>query len=124
MYVTFLLLSFFFLGIFFWEFFFCIFVFDQNCRWLEYSGTILKGASDVTACLEAGDPVLVHCSDGWDRTSQLASLAQLMVDPYYRTIEGFQVGSDEDRLFLASSSVQALPLSVYQIGRMLDWSGS
>lgn len=54
-------------------------------------GAILNGASEVAAYLEAGDPVLVHCSDGWDRTSQLTSLAQLLVDPYYRTIEGFQV---------------------------------
>lgn len=46
------------------------------------------------AHLEAGDPVLVHCSDGWDRTSQLASLAQLLLDPYYRTIEGFQVNNN------------------------------
>jgi len=35
--------------------------------------------------------VLVHCSDGWDRTSQLTSLAQLMMDYYYRTINGFMV---------------------------------
>ena len=35
--------------------------------------------------------VLVHCSDGWDRTPQLTSLSMLMLDPYYRTIEGFIV---------------------------------
>lgn len=35
-------------------------------------------------------PVLVHCSDGWDRTPQIVALAELMLDPYYRTIEGFQ----------------------------------
>lgn len=35
--------------------------------------------------------VLVHCTDGWDRTAQLTALAMLMLDPFYRTIEGFEV---------------------------------
>ena len=33
--------------------------------------------------------VLIHCSDGWDRTPQLCALTQLMLDPTYRTLEGF-----------------------------------
>ena len=41
--------------------------------------------------LAAGTSVLVHCSDGWDRTPQLVALAQLISDPHYRTIEGFEV---------------------------------
>lgn len=35
--------------------------------------------------------VLVHCSDGWDRTAQICGVAQLLLDPYFRTIEGFAV---------------------------------
>ena len=35
--------------------------------------------------------VVVHCSDGWDRTSQITSLAMLLLDPFYRTLQGFQV---------------------------------
>lgn len=35
-------------------------------------------------------PVLIHCSDGWDRTPQITTLAKIMLDPYYRTIEGFK----------------------------------
>jgi hypothetical protein len=34
---------------------------------------------------------LIHCSDGWDRSSQLISTSQLLLDPYYRSIEGFIV---------------------------------
>ena len=34
--------------------------------------------------------MLVHCSDGWDRTPQIVSLAQIMLDPYYRSIDGFR----------------------------------
>ena len=35
--------------------------------------------------------VLIHCTDGWDRTAQLSALSMLMLDPYYRTIIGFEV---------------------------------
>ena len=41
----------------------------------------------VTALHDIARPVLVHCSDGWDRTPQVVALAELMLDPYYRTIE-------------------------------------
>lgn len=44
----------------------------------------------MTAVSEDARPVLVHCSDGWDRTPQLISLAQLMMDSHCRTIKGFQ----------------------------------
>ncbi|ETK97243.1 hypothetical protein F442_00208 [Phytophthora nicotianae P10297] len=61
----------------------------QKSRWLEHICSILQGASEVATHLERGDAVLVHCSDGWDRTAQLSALAQIMLDPYYRTLEGF-----------------------------------
>ena len=45
-------------------------------------------ASEVVTTLhDIARPVLVHCSDGWDRTPQVVALAELMLDPYYRTIE-------------------------------------
>jgi myotubularin-related protein 1/2 len=53
---------------------------------------VLSGARRVAEVLhEDGASVLVHCSDGWDRTPQLVGLAQLILDPYYRTIRGFAV---------------------------------
>jgi len=41
--------------------------------------------------VELGYPVLLHCSDGWDRTAQLSSLSLLLLDSFYRTINGFIV---------------------------------
>jgi len=43
-------------------------------------------------------PVLVHCSHGWDRTSQVPALAQLFLDPHYRTLEGFSTLVEKDFL--------------------------
>lgn len=52
----------------------------------------MAAAQLVVDCLEyLASSVLVHCSDGWDRTPQLTTLAQLLLDPYYRTYNGFQV---------------------------------
>jgi hypothetical protein len=41
-------------------------------------------------------PVLVHCSHGWDRTSQVVAIAQLLLDPFYRTKEGFSTLVEKD----------------------------
>ncbi|DAZ99073.1 TPA: hypothetical protein N0F65_008378 [Lagenidium giganteum] len=68
----------------------------QKSRWLEHVCNILQGASEVATHLERGEAVLVHCSDGWDRTAQLSSLAQLMLDPYFRTLEGFAILIEKD----------------------------
>ena len=54
---------------------------------------VLGGAVQIAELVERHKcSVMVHCTDGWDRTAQLAALAMLMLDSYYRTIRGFQVG--------------------------------
>ncbi|XP_048584999.1 uncharacterized protein LOC5520963 isoform X2 [Nematostella vectensis] len=63
----------------------------ESTQWLAYIAAILKGATTIARFVDKGVSTLVHCSDGWDRTSQLTSLAQLLLDPYYRTFTGFQV---------------------------------
>jgi myotubularin-related protein 1/2 len=87
-------------------------------KWLSHVSTVLRGATSVAESILLGHPVLVHCryythirlvflstrmtyirlhvstfvsSDGWDRTAQLTALSQLMLDPYYRTVQGFLV---------------------------------
>ncbi|XP_020830713.1 myotubularin isoform X1 [Phascolarctos cinereus] len=64
----------------------------ESTHWLEHVKFVLTGAIQVADKVASGrSSVLVHCSDGWDRTAQLTSLAMLMLDSYYRTIAGFEV---------------------------------
>ena len=68
-------------------------------KWLKHIGGILDGSAIIARQVAIQHShVLIHCSDGWDRTSQLSALAQLMLDPYYRTIDGFIVLVEKDWL--------------------------
>ncbi|KAJ2005283.1 phosphatidylinositol-3-phosphatase ymr1 [Coemansia thaxteri] len=64
---------------------------SAKSSWLRHIENILVGVKTIVEAIDAGHHVVVHCSDGWDRTAQLTSLAQLCLDPYYRTIRGFAV---------------------------------
>lgn len=60
--------------------------------WLEHVIRLLKSTELlVKHFVYEGVNLVVHCSDGWDRTAQICSLVEICVDPYYRTIEGFMV---------------------------------
>ncbi|KAF0692063.1 Aste57867_16807 [Aphanomyces stellatus] len=61
----------------------------QRSLWLQHISSIMFTASAISQLLCAGESVMVHCSDGWDRTSQLAGLIEVTLDPYYRTLRGF-----------------------------------
>lgn len=64
----------------------------ENSKWLEHIRFVLNGALKIVRYIsQHRASVLVHCSDGWDRTAQLTSLSMLMMDKYYRTLKGFQV---------------------------------
>ena len=54
--------------------------------WIDFLYLILSGVKSMVKSMLSGVNVIVHCSDGWDRTSQLAALTQLIIDPYYITI--------------------------------------
>ncbi|XP_074599792.1 myotubularin related protein 6 isoform X2 [Brevipalpus obovatus] len=64
---------------------------DESCGWLRHISSVIEAALFVASSVRDGISVMVHCSDGWDRTAQTCALACLMLDPYYRTIDGFEV---------------------------------
>ncbi len=67
--------------------------------WLKHIAGLLDGAGLIARQVGLQHShVLIHCSDGWDRTSQLSALSQLCLDPYYRTLEGFIVLVEKDWL--------------------------
>lgn len=69
----------------------------RKSNWLKHLSAILEGILIIVKAIHlANSHVLVHCSDGWDRTSQLSSLSQLCLDPYYRTKEGLAVLIEKD----------------------------
>lgn len=62
----------------------------RKSGWLEHISNMLDGAEMVARVVGlGGSHALVHCSDGWDRTAQVSALAEIMLDPYYRSLTGF-----------------------------------
>lgn len=67
--------------------------------WIKHITGLLDGSALIARQVGIQHShVLIHCSDGWDRTSQLSALSQLLLDPYYRTLEGFIVLVEKDWL--------------------------
>lgn len=70
----------------------------ESSSWLKHIRSILDTSLFIANAVDGGISVVVHCSDGWDRTAQVCSLAAVMLDPYYRTIKGFQALIEKDWL--------------------------
>ena len=70
----------------------------DSTGWFTFIYLLLKNADLISKLLLEGNSVLIHCSDGWDRTSQLSSLCQILLDPFYRTINGFAILVEKDWL--------------------------
>ncbi|KAG5285763.1 hypothetical protein AALO_G00007180 [Alosa alosa] len=69
----------------------------ENSGWLKHIKAVLDaGVFIAKAVGEEGISVLVHCSDGWDRTAQACSVASVLLDPYYRTLKGFMILIEKD----------------------------
>ncbi|KAI0748377.1 phosphatases II [Daedaleopsis nitida] len=71
----------------------------RRSGWLRHITAILEGTVLIVRNVHVNSShVLIHCSDGWDRTAQLSSITQLCLDPFYRTQKGFAVLVEKDWL--------------------------
>lgn len=63
----------------------------ENSEWLQQLQNIMQLAGAVVDLLDLqGSSVGICLEDGWDVTAQVSSVAQICLDPHYRTIEGFR----------------------------------
>lgn len=58
-------------------------------EWVKGKLLLLRGAQRAIDSLSKGEGVLVHCSDGWDRTPQICALIEIFLLPISRSIVGF-----------------------------------
>lgn len=66
-------------------------------NWIKYNKLILSSVDKLSKEMIFNKAnILVHCSDGWDRTTQIISLVQICIDPYFRTFQGFMVLIEKD----------------------------
>ena len=69
----------------------------ESCEWLSFIRKLLEASLLCAQALVSEQAnVLIHCSDGWDRTSQVSALTQIIIDPFYRTIHGFVILIEKD----------------------------
>lgn len=62
----------------------------NRSQWLKFLTLLLSSTEKLVKSFALNHSnILIHCSDGWDRTAQVSSLIQVCVDPYFRTIDGF-----------------------------------
>ncbi|CAF0740382.1 unnamed protein product [Brachionus calyciflorus] len=63
----------------------------NDSKWFDQIQLIINIANTIVDKIEEGSSVMLCLEDGWDLTSQIVSLAELLLDPFYRTLEGFSL---------------------------------
>lgn len=73
----------------------------EQSEWLQQIRALLQLSGAVVDLIDLqGSSVTLALEEGSDVTAQVSSLAQLCLDPYYRTIDGFRVLIEKEWLAL------------------------
>lgn len=62
---------------------------DKSC-WLFYVSLCLNYSNDAAMKMRQRETVVLQESEGRDMCCVISSLTQILLDPYYRTLNGFQ----------------------------------
>lgn len=64
----------------------------ENLQWFDQLKSIMDCSNNIVEMIDnQGKSVLLAIEDGWDLAPQITSIAQICLDPYYRTFDGFRV---------------------------------
>ena len=70
----------------------------ESSGWIDFIFMLIKGSIQIAQSVKEGNTVLIHCSDGWDRASQLTAFSQFLIDPFFKTILGYMTLIEKDFL--------------------------
>lgn len=68
---------------------------DKTC-WLLYVSMCLKYADSAATTMKNGITVVLQENEGRDMSCVISSLTQILLDPYYRTTNGFETLIQKD----------------------------
>ena len=71
-----------------------------NSKWYEMILQVLKAATKIKNSLAMENNTLLKCPDGRERSAQISALAQIILNPFYRTFTGFAILVEKEFRFM------------------------